>query len=100
MNPSVRTQNSNTPSIQSSATAVASNKARVGMSIQNIGTNPLFVLLGSGATTSVFHYILKGCSVQDDGTGGILTMSDTAVYTGIVTIAGTSPRYVVAELAP
>jgi len=100
MQPSVRTKNSNTPAIISTATALAANDARVAFSIQNLGTNPLFVLLGSGATSSVFHTVLKGSTVQDDGTGGVLSMAENAVYTGIITIAGTSPRYTVLEMAP
>jgi hypothetical protein len=100
MNPTVRTQNANTPSIASAATALAANPARVGFSIQNLGTNPLFVLYGAGATSSVFHVVLKGSSVQDDGTGGVATMAEGSIYTGIVTIAGTSPRYTVLEMAP
>lgn len=100
MSPSVRTQNSNTPTIASAATALAANPARVGFSIQNLGTNTLFVLLGSGASTTVFHTVLKAGAVNDDGTGGIYTMGDNTIYTGIVTIAGTSPRYTVLEIAP
>lgn len=100
MNPTVRTQNANTPSIASAAIALAANEKRVGFSIQNLGTNPLFVLLGTGATTSVFHYVLRAGTGNDDGTGGVLTMADSAVFTGPVTIAGTSPRYTVLEMAP
>jgi len=96
----IPTQNSNTPSIQSSATALAANTARIAFSIQNLGQNPLFVLLGSGASTSVFHVVLKAGTANDDGTGGSYSMEAGAIYNGIVTIAGTSPRYVVTELAP
>lgn len=96
----ISTQSINTPSIKSAATALADNHARIGWSIQNLGTNPLFVLLGSGASTSVFHYVLKGGTGNDDGLGGSLLFNDITVYNGIVTIAGTSPRYVVTELAP
>lgn len=100
MNPTVRTKNSNTPTIASAATALASNPVRVGFSIQNLGTNVLFVLLGDGATNTVFHYALRAGTANDDGTGGVLTVADTAVFTGPVTVAGTSPRYTVLELAP
>jgi hypothetical protein len=100
MNPTVRTQNSNTPEILSVATALAANPARVGFLIQNLGTNPLFVRYGAAASSTVFHVVLKGSTVQDDGTGGVATMAEGAVYTGIVTIAGTSPRYTVLEMAP
>lgn len=94
------TQAVNTPSVLSSATALAANANRLAFSIQNVGTNPLFVLLGSGATTSVYHIILKGSSVDSDGTGGSLSMEAGLVYDGIITVAGTSPKYVVTEFAP
>lgn len=89
----------NTPSILTSAgTALSSNENRTGFSIQNLGTNPLFVLLGSGASTTVFHEVLKGGTASDDGLGGIFKQTSGTVYTGIVTVAGTSPRFVVTEL--
>lgn len=96
----VQTQASNTPSIASAATALAANPARIGFAIQNLGQNALFVLLGSGATTSVFHVVLKAGTANDDGTGGTLSMESGVVYTGSITIAGTSPRYTVTEFAP
>jgi hypothetical protein len=91
---------SNTPTIASAATALAANTARLGWSIQNSGTNALYVLLGSGATTSVFHYVLKAGAGNDDGSGGSVTQTAGTVYNGIITIAGTSPRYVALEMAP
>lgn len=94
------TQAANTPSIASAATALAANPARIGFTIQNNGTNPLFVLLGSGASTTVFHQVLKASTGADDGSGGVLSMTNGAVYTGIVTVAGSSPRYTVLEMAP
>lgn len=100
MNPTVRTKNATVTPIASAATALASNSARVGFMIQNLGTNPLFVKYGDSATSTDFSVVLRGSSVADDGTGGILTSADTAVYTGIITIAGTSPRYAATELAP
>lgn len=96
----VTTQNSNTPSIASAATALAANPARMAWSIQNLGQNALFVLLGSGASTSVFHVVLKGGTSNDDGSGGAVSQEMGTVYTGIITVAGTSPRYVVLEQAP
>ncbi len=95
-----QTINVNTPSIQSSATALASNTARVGWSIVNLGQNPLYVLMGSGASTSVFHIPLKAATSNDDGTGGSVGQEQGVVYTGIITVAGSSPRYVVTEFAP
>lgn len=96
----VTTQNANTPSIQSSSTALASNTARIAWFIQNLGTNTLYVRLGAGASTSVFHVILKAGTNQDDGLGGTVDQEDGAVYNGIITVAGTSPRYTVLEIAP
>lgn len=100
MNIVYNTTKANTPSIQTVATALAANADRIAWSIQNLGTNPLFVLLGSGASTSVFHIILKAGTGNDDGLGGALSQEAGVVYTGIVTIAGSSPRYVVTEQAP
>lgn len=94
------TQAANTPTIQSAATALAANTARIAWSIQNLGTNPLFVLRGTGASSTVFHTVLKGATSQDDGTGGVISEEAGTIYNGILTIAGTSPRYVVTEIAP
>lgn len=94
------TQASNTPTIASAAAALASNPARLAWSIQNLGMNALYVLLGTGASTSVFHVVLKAGTANDDGTGGFLAQEAGAVFTGPITIAGTSPRYTVTEMAP
>ena len=88
------------PTIASAATAIAANAARIGWSIQNLGQNALYVLLGSGASTSVFHFVLKAGTANDDGLGGIVSQMEGVVYTGIITIAGTSPRYTALEHAP
>lgn len=95
-----QTTNVNTPSIQSSATALASNTARVGWTIQNLGQNELYVLMGGTASTNVFHTVLKKATANDDGTGGSVGQEQGVVYTGIITVAGTSPRYTVVEFAP
>ncbi len=94
------TISANTPTIASASTALASNPYRLAWVIQNLGTNPLYVLLGTGASTTVFHVVLKAGSVNDDGTGGSMAQEQGVIYTGIVTIAGTSPRYVILEQAP
>lgn len=86
----------NTPAIASAATALAAGERR-GWMIQNSGTNPLFVLMGSGASTTVFHMVLKGGTGNDDGNGASYAENVGAVWQGIVTIAGTSPRYIVTE---
>lgn len=89
---------SNTPEIASAATALAANPRRVAFMIQNLGTNALFVRYGAGATSSVFHVVLKAATGNDDGTGGSIAMEGSTMWQGIISIAGTSPRYVVTEL--
>lgn len=88
---------SNTPAIASDATALASNSERGAWSIQNLGTNTLFVRFGAGASTSLFHVVLKAGSGNDDALGGFFSQSSGVIYTGIVTVAGSSPRYTVWE---
>lgn len=85
------------PGAQTSTTALLANPAREWFQIQNQGTNPLFIFYGTGASSSVYHYILKGATGAADGTGGSFS-SQAAVYRGIVTIAGTSPSYSVVEI--
>lgn len=94
-----QTQNVNTPSIASAATALASNTARTGWTIQNCGTNTLYVLMGSGASSTVFHTALKAGTGNDDGSGGSVGQEQGVVYTGIITVGGSSPRYTVVEFA-
>jgi hypothetical protein len=89
----------NVPAIVTSAgTALAANPARAGWMIQNCDTDPLFVLFGTGASSTVFHAILKGGAGADDGAGSSISQMDGVVYTGIITVAGTTPRFVVTEL--
>ena len=91
-----KTTTVNTPSINGSGSALAANPNRKAWSIQNLGTNPLFVRLGAGASTLLFHVVLKAGGAQDDGSGGFLA---DQIYQGAVTVAGTSPRYTVTEMA-
>ena len=79
---------------QSGATALAANTARLGYLIQNLGRNPLYVRRGAGASTTNYDFILAAGSADDDGTGGSREGNE---YTGIITVAGTSPRYVASE---
>lgn len=92
------TQAVNTPAIVSGSTALAANQNRLAWSIQNLGTNALYVLRGTGASTTVFHTVLKAGTGNDDGTGGVISEEAGTIYYGVITVAGTSPRYVVTEL--
>jgi len=101
MRQTITTSNTtNTPAILSSATALADAGpvGRTGWQIQNVGTNPLFVRLGAGASTTVFHFVLKGGTGANDGLGASFSQMDGAVYQGLVSIDGTTPSYVVLEL--
>lgn len=95
-----QTTNANVPTIASDTTALAANSGRLGFNIQNLGTNVLFVRFGTGASSTVFNVVLKAATGNDDGTGGAVAMEAGVVYTGIITIAGSSPRYAVSEFAP
>lgn len=75
---------------------LAENEYRISLIIQNLGTNSLFVKLGDGASTSSFDFVLSPGTNADDGLGGIFA-EDTTTYTGIITIAGTSPRCTATE---
>lgn len=68
--------------------------------IQNNGTATLYVLLGNGASTTVFHLTLKGGTANDDGNGGVYEQRSGTIYTGTVTVAGSLLRYVATEIAP
>ena len=88
----------NTPSILTDATGIPANAQRAGWSIQNTGTNPLFVRLGGTASDTVFHYVLKGGTGDKDGLGAMVAQTSGTVFTGAISVAGTSPKYVVMEM--
>lgn len=93
------TQNINTPAIVTSAgTVLEANTERQSWSIQNVGTNPIFIRLGGTASTSVFHYVIKGGTGDSDGLGGSYSEDGSgAVFSGLISIAGTTPKVVVRE---
>lgn len=86
-----------TTGIASDVIALPVNSVRGGWSIQNISTNALFVRLGLDASDTNFNYVLKAGTGTKDGTGGVISQEDGVIYTGIITIAGTSPSYVASE---
>lgn len=95
-----QTQNANTPAIATGTTALVSNQARVAWNIQNVGTNALYVCLASTCATAGYHVALKAGTANDDGNGGSVGQETGVIYTGPITVAGTSPRYVTLEQAP
>ena len=94
-----KTKQINVPAIVTSAgTALAANEDRNSWSIQNTGQNPLYVNLGGTASDTVFHVVLKGGTADKDGTGGSYSEDGSGtVFTGAITVAGTSPKFVVRE---
>lgn len=83
---------------QASATALVANSAREFVQIQNQDTGALFVYFGSGASTTKYHFILKGGTGAADGTGGSFS-TQSVVYRGIITVASaTTPSYSILEL--
>ena len=76
-------------------TVLVPNGNRLAWFVQNLGTNPLYVKMGAGASTTDFDFALKGCTAQDDGTGGYIS---DEIFQGTVSIAGTSPRASVGAL--
>lgn len=91
-----KSSSANTPSIlTSTGTVISSNASRKKWGVQNLGTNILYVRMGASASATVFHALLAGSIIQDDGTGGSY---EDNTYTGDVSVFGTSPRYVVFEL--
>jgi len=83
--------------ILTEATDVAANTSRKGFLIQNLGQNALFVKLGSGATTSSFDVVLKAGTANDDGTAGSYEQTQGVIYRGLISFAGTTPRYTVTQ---
>lgn len=70
----------------------SANDNRRTVIVQNLGTNPLFVKFGTGASSSDFDVVLKGGTAPDDGLGGTVSF-DVLSYTGTISSAGTSPRF-------
>ena len=93
----IPTQLSEGSGIASATSAASANPARISYTIQNLGTNALFVKEGAGASTSDFHRVLAAGAGNDDGSGGSYDSPSGQVYTGVITIAGTTPRYVLVE---
>ena len=95
----VQKSTANTPSILTDTTGIPANDARSAWSIQNVGTNPLFVSLGGTASSTVFHYVLKGGTGDSDGLGALVAQTAGVIFTGKISVAGTSPKYVVMEIS-
>ena len=83
--------------LTAAGTALAAHEARMSYKIQNLDTDPLFVKEGTGASVTDFNYILAGGTAPDDGEGASYDSTAGHVYTGIITVAGTTPRFIASE---
>ena len=83
--------------ILSSATPLAAKEGRANYFIQNCGQNALFVKEGASCSTTDFTFILAAGTANDNGTGGSKSSDTDGCWTGAISIAGTSPRYVITE---
>lgn len=87
-----------TSSNTTNGVVLSSKENRIGWSIQNQGTNVVYVCLGTGASSTQLHYALKGSTLATDGTGGSISFFSGAVYKGVVSVAGTSFSVSVVDL--
>lgn len=83
--------------IASATAAAVANPARASYKIQNLGTNALFVKEGASASATDFSYVLAAGTGNDNGTGGSYESPSGEVWTGALSIAGTTPRYVLIQ---
>ena len=98
----------NTPSLiagngATGVTLLAANAARRGFSVQNVGTTTAYILIGGVATSTVYHYAIKGGSGNNDGLGGSITfpLPGCPCPQGIVTSYGASSAICTClEIAP
>ncbi len=89
----------NSGGTKSAATVLASGTKVVGKGdiyIQNCSTATMCIKLGAGASTSDFDIILKGCTVQDDGTGGAVSLEIYPDASVITAASSSTLRYTVA----
>ena len=62
------------------------------LTIQNLGTEPVYIKLGATATTSSggFSYILPAGTTANDGSGAVANISGYVGTISVITASGTS----------
>jgi hypothetical protein len=83
--------------ITAGTTALAANPGRCSYIIQNLGTSPLFVKEGAGASATVFDYILAAATGNDNGTGASYETPSDQVFTGLISIYSAGLRCTASE---
>jgi len=98
-NITISTRIERTGILTSAGNILVADPARVGLLIQNLGTNPLFVKFGSTASTTDFDIILPAGTGNDNGTGGVQQFPIGPLMANLpVSVAGTSPRFTISEI--
>lgn len=89
---------STTPSIATANADVGTLASGEKLVIQNLDTDALTVRYGTGASSTVFTFLLKGGTAADDGNGGSCVIDD---WIGVVSVAAQtgSPRFIVSKLS-
>lgn len=102
----VTSQAVNTPSIivgdgSSSIKLLDANTARIGFTVQNVGSTAALIRIGGEASGSVFNFSVKGGTADNDGLGGSLFFTSGVIPNGKITMFGASTAKVVClEVAP
>ena len=79
-------------------TIFESNTSRRYWFIQNVGTVPVFIKFGTGASATSFNSIIHGGSSDSDGTGGSASSDNPISYTGDISVYSTNLKIVAYEL--
>jgi len=66
--------------------------------IQNVGTAPVFIKFGTGASAASFNSIIHGGTSDSDGTGGAASSDNPIAYTGDISVYSTDLKIVAYEL--
>lgn len=80
-----------TPSTTDAATVFTLARGQLGF-IQNLGTTPLGVKLGTSPSTTSFSFILAAGAANDDGKGDSCYLEDYLGPVTVIALSG-SPRY-------
>ena len=84
--------------LTTNGTIFESNSSRRYWFMQNVGTAPVFIKFGAGASTTSFNSIIHGGSSDSDGTGGSASSDNPISYTGDISVYSTDLKIVAYEL--
>ena len=84
--------------LTTNGTIFDTNTSRRYWFIQVIGTAPVFIKYGTGASATSFNAILHAGTVDKDGTGGTASSDNPITYTGDISVYSTNLKIVAYEL--